>query len=59
MWTYTYGRLPKTDKEGNSYTYRVEETLPAAAENGDHYERLPEETGYDFTNVLTVRWTSR
>lgn len=51
-WTYTYSRLPETDKEGNSYTYRVEETLPAAAENGDHYERLPEETGYNFTNVL-------
>lgn len=53
VWTYTYSRLPKTDKEGKPYTYRVEETLPAAAENGDHYERLPEETGYDFTNVLT------
>lgn len=52
VWTYTYSRLPETDKEGNSYTYRVEETLPAAAENGDHYERLPEETGYNFTNVL-------
>ena len=51
-WTYTYRRLPKTDKEGNPYTYRVEETLPAAAENGDHYERLPEETDNDFTNVL-------
>ena len=52
VWTYTYSRLPKTDKEGNTYTYRVEETLPAAAENGDHYERLPGETGYNFTNVL-------
>ena len=52
VWTYTYSRLPETDKEGNHYTYRVEETLPAAAENGDHYERLPEETGYNFTNVL-------
>ena len=51
-WTYTYSRLPKTDKEGKPYTYRVEETLPAAAENGDHYERLPEETDNDFTNVL-------
>ena len=52
VWTYTYSRLPETDKEGNPYTYRVEETLPAAAENGDHYERLPEETDNDFTNVL-------
>lgn len=52
VWTYTYSRLPKTDKEGNLYTYRVEETLPEPAENGDHYERLPEETGYNFTNVL-------
>lgn len=49
-WTYTYSRLPETDKEGNHYTYRVEETLPAAAENGDHYELTQEDTG--LTNVL-------
>lgn len=51
-WTYTYSHLPKTDVNGNAYTYRVEETLPAAAENGDHYEQLPGEPGYNFTNVL-------
>ena len=50
VWTYTYSRLPKTDKEGNTYTYRVEETLPAAAENGDHYELTQEDTS--LTNLL-------
>ena len=50
VWTYTYSRLPKTDKEGNHYTYRVEEKLPAAAENGDHYELTQEDTS--LTNVL-------
>lgn len=49
-WTYTYSRLPETDKEGNHYTYRVEETLPAAAENGDHYELTQEDTS--LTNLL-------
>lgn len=49
-WTYTYSRLPKTDKKGNHYTYRVEETLPAAAENGDHYELTQEDTS--LTNLL-------
>lgn len=51
VWTYTYSSLPKTDKEGNSYTYRVEETLPAAAENGDHYELTQKDTS--LTNLLT------
>ena len=51
VWTYTYSRLPETDKEGNSYTYRVEETLPAAAENGDHYELTQKDTS--LTNLLT------
>ena len=50
VWTYTYSRLPETDKEGNHYTYRVEETLPAAAENGDHYELTQKDTS--LTNVL-------
>ena len=50
VWTYTYSRLPKTDKEGNTYTYRVEETQPEPAENGDHYELTQEDTS--LTNVL-------
>lgn len=50
VWTYTYSRLPKTDKEGNLYTYRVEETPPKPAENGDHYELTQEDTS--LTNVL-------
>ena len=51
-WTYEFTDLPYADEKGNPYTYRVEETPPEPAENGDHYERLPEETGYNFTNVL-------
>ena len=51
VWTYTYSRLPKTDKEGNLYTYRVEEKLPAAAENGDHYKLTQKDTS--LTNLLT------
>lgn len=50
VWTYTYSRLPKTNKEGKLYTYRVEETLPEPAENGDHYELTQEDTS--LTNVL-------
>lgn len=46
QWTYTYKDLPKTDVNGNVYTYTVKETV------SDGYE-LSKQDGYDLTNTLT------
>lgn len=46
QWTYTYKDLPKTDVNGNVYTYTVKETVP------DGYE-LSKQDGYNLTNTLT------
>lgn len=44
VWYYRYVDLPKTDIQGNPYSYRVEESLP------EGYEL--EQDGYDLTNRL-------
>ena len=46
-WTYTYKDLPKTDVNGNVYTYTVEEALP----DGSAY--VCTEDGLNLTNTLT------
>lgn len=46
QWTYTYKDLPKTDVNGNVYTYTVKETLP------EGYE-LSKQDGFNLTNTLT------
>ena len=45
VWTYKYTGLPKTDNDGNSYTYRVEETVPEGY--------VSSQDGSDITNTLT------
>lgn len=47
QWTYTYEDLPKTDVNGNVYTYTVEETLP----DGSAYVCTTD--GFNLTNTLT------
>ena len=47
QWTYTYKDLPKTDVNGNVYTYTVEETLP----DGSAYVCTTD--GFNLTNTLT------
>lgn len=47
QWTYTYKDLPKTDVNGNVYTYTVEETLP----DGSAYVCTAD--GLNLTNTLT------
>lgn len=46
-WTYTYKDLPKTDVNGNVYTYTVEEALP------DDSAYVCTVDGLDLTNTLT------
>lgn len=46
QWTYTYKDLPKTDVNGNVYTYTVKETVPSGYE-------LSKQDGYNLTNTLT------
>lgn len=46
-WTYTYKDLPKTDVNGNVYTYTVEEALP----EGSAYVCTAD--GLNLTNTLT------
>lgn len=46
-WTYTYKDLPKTDVNGNVYTYTVEEALP----DGSAYVCTAD--GLNLTNTLT------
>ena len=47
QWTYTYKDLPKTDVNGNVYTYTVEEALP----EGSAYVCTAD--GLNLTNTLT------
>ncbi len=47
QWTYTYKDLPKTDVNGNVYTYTVDEVLP----EGSAY--VCTEDGLNLTNTLT------
>lgn len=47
QWTYTYKDLPKTDVNGNVYTYTVEEVLP----EDSVYECTAD--GLNLTNTLT------
>lgn len=47
QWTYTYKDLPKTDVNGNVYTYTVEETLP------DDSAYVCTADGLNLTNTLT------